>query len=250
MNTLASAGAEPNHIGRKAKGAKAIMGAILLAGAAPPGPRPPPDSGWRAGCPVPIQWQDMAVVDLLVASVLVVGVTLGAIRGFVPQVTGVFGLCGGLYLAARFHAPVQATLFDPYFEWSFNGETAFISIVVATVLAAALVGFLLRRMIENLGLATYDRIVGGAFGAAKAALLAAGVLLAIVYFAPDGGGLERAIGASRSGPVFWRVLDRAPEYLPSAVGDPMAEFLEKNRLPEKPSAAAPDRDEPALTTRE
>jgi membrane protein required for colicin V production len=180
----------------------------------------------------------MAVVDLLVLATLVVGVTLGALRGFVPQVTGIFGLGGGLYLAARFHAPVRAALFDPNFGWSFNGESAFISIIVATVLLAALAGFLLRRSIEALGLVTYDRIVGAAFGAAKAALLAAGILLAIVYFAPDGGGLERAIGASHSGPVFWRALERAQRYLPAEVAEPMEAFLVRNRLPERTAPAA------------
>lgn len=194
---------------------------------------------------MPIQWQDMAVVDLLVLATLVVGVTLGSIRGFVPQVTGVFGLVGGLYLASRFHVPVRKAIFDPNFHWSFNGESAFIAIIVATVLLAALAGFLLRKWIEAMGLVTYDRIVGGAFGAAKAALLAAAVLLAVVYFAPDGGGIERAIGASRSGPVFWRALERAPRYLPAEMADPMEAFLDRNRLPAPPAARRPEPDSKA-----
>jgi len=194
---------------------------------------------------VPIQWQDMAIVDLLVASAVVVGVTLGSIRGFVPQVTGVFGIGGGLYLAARFHDPCRKALFDPNFTWSFNGEAAFISIIVATVLVAALLGFLLRRAIEGLGLGTYDRIVGGAFGAAKACLLAMGLLLGIVYFAPDGGGLERAIGSSRSGPAFWQFLDRAAHYLPDNVSGPVTSFLDDNRLPERATAPAAPPTPPA-----
>ena len=175
----------------------------------------------------------MAVVDMLVVATLVVGVTLGSIRGFVPQVTGIFGLGGGLYLASRYHEPLKTALFDRQFTWSFNGEAAFITIIVVTVILAAIGGFLLRRLIDSLGLVTYDRIVGGAFGAAKASLLAAGILLGIVYFAPDGGGLERAIGSSRSGPVFWRALDRVTEYLPNEVAAPMDAFLDDNQLPEE-----------------
>jgi len=195
----------------------------------------------------------MAVVDLLVVATVVVGVTLGALRGFVPQVTGIFGLGGGLYLASRFHEPVQKALFEPYFQWAFNGESAFIEIIIATVLLAALGGFLLRRLIESLGLATYDRIIGGAFGAAKAALLAAGILLGVVYFAPDGGGLEHAIGSSRSGPVFWRALDQATDYLPEEVADPMEAFLDHNPLPERirpEPEAVPNPDEPPLVVDE
>ena len=80
----------------------------------------------------------------------------------------------------------------------------------------------------------------------------------IVYFAPDGGGLERAIGSSHSGPVFWRALDSATDYLPDEVGDPMEAFLDDNPLPEEPveiepephAETAPIPDEPPLVVDE
>ncbi|MEM8883531.1 MAG: CvpA family protein [Planctomycetota bacterium] len=193
----------------------------------------------------------MAVVDLLVVAALGVGVTLGALRGFVPQVTGVFGLGGGLYLAARFHDTLRTHIFDPNWTWSFNGEAAFISIIIVTILVAALIGFLLRRLIASVGLGTYDRIIGGAFGAAKAALLAAGILLGIVYFAPNGGGLEQAIGGSRAGPAFWRAMDEMADFLPEEVAGPVEAFLDDNPLPEqapkpalKPDPAAQEEPPP------
>jgi len=173
----------------------------------------------------------MAVVDLLVLAAAVVGVTLGALRGFVPQVTGVFGLGGGLYLASRYHAVVQETLIDPRSDWAYNGELAFIGIIVGAVIAAALVGSALRKLMERCGLVTYDRIIGGALGAAKAAGIACLVLLGIVYFAPNGGGLERAIGESQSGPVLWDAMDQLAESLPDDVGDRMEHFLDDHSLP-------------------
>jgi len=174
----------------------------------------------------------MAVVDLLVLAAAVVGVTLGAIRGFVPQVVGVFGLGGGLYLSARFHAIVRARVLDPNSEWSYNGEAAFIGIIVLTIIVSAFVGWALRRMIEALGLGTYDRVAGAALGAAKAGVTAAALLLAIVFFAPDGGGLERAIGSSRTAPALWRAMGEVAEALPDRVGDPMESFLDTHDLPE------------------
>jgi len=195
----------------------------------------------------------MAVVDLLVLAAAVVGVSLGAIRGFVPQVVGVFGLGGGLYLSARFHAIVRARLLEPNFEWSYNGEAAFVGIIVLTIAVAALIGFMLRKMIEACGLSTYDRIAGAALGAAKAGATAAVLLLAIVYFAPDGGGLERAIGASRAAPALWRAMDEMAEALPDRVGDPMETFLDANDLPAKRKPVGldlglpvPEQDEGAL----
>jgi membrane protein required for colicin V production len=176
--------------------------------------------------------KSMAVVDLLILAAVVVGVTLGAVRGFVPQVTGVFGLGGGLYLASRYHSLVREKLIDPRSEWAYNGEAAFIGIIVLTVVLAAMAGWALRKLMEAAGLATYDRIMGGALGAAKAAATACVVLLAIVYFAPDDGGLERAIGDSRSGPVLWKAMDRVAASLPDTVGDRVEHFLVDHALPE------------------
>lgn len=194
--------------------------------------------GYALCAKVPIQSESMSVVDLLVLATIGVGVTLGALRGFVPQVTGVFGIGGGLYLAGRFHDPVQEYVFAPYFQWDFNGEAAFVSIMVLTVLLAALAGYLLRKMIVSVGLSPYDRVLGAALGAGKAALLTAFVLLGVVYFAPDGGGLERAIGSSRTAPVIWRAMDGVANVLPEEMGSPMERFLTANSLPEN---SLPDR---------
>ena len=199
----------------------------------------------------------MAVVDLLVLAAAVVGVTLGAIRGFVPQVVGFFGLGGGLFLTARFHAVVRTRVLDPNFEWAYNGEAAFIGIIVLTIVIAALIGWALRRMIEALGLGTYDRVAGAALGAAKAGITAAALLLAIVFFAPDGGGLERAIGSSRTAPALWRAMDEVAEALPDRVGDPMESFLDQNDLPETRASVdlslpegGPEEDDPDLRVEE
>ena len=146
----------------------------------------------------------MAVVDLLVLAAAVVGVTLGALRGFVPQVMGVFGLGGGVYLSARFHIAARTRLLDPHIDWAYNGEAAFVGIIVLTIVVAAIVGCVLRRAIDGLGLGAYDRIAGAALGVCKAGVAASVLLMGIVYFAPDNGGLERANGSSRSAPALWR----------------------------------------------
>ncbi|MHC4954332.1 MAG: CvpA family protein [Planctomycetota bacterium] len=184
----------------------------------------------------------MAMVDLLVLAAGVVGVTLGALRGFVPQVTGVFGLGGGLFLAARYHEVVRVRVIDPNSTWAYNGELAFISIIVVTIVGVAFVGWLLRRFIESTGLGTYDRVMGGALGGVKAGATAAAVLLGIVYFAPDNGGLERAIGSSRSGPALWRAMDTAAEALPDKVGDRMEDFLDEHDLPDPSEVSQPAPD--------
>jgi membrane protein required for colicin V production len=173
----------------------------------------------------------MSVVDTLVLGTLAIGLVLGLLRGLVPQMTGVVGVLGGLLLAGRYHGPLRASLIDPLLGTSHNGEIAFVLIVVLCVVVTACFGWALGRMIEKLQLGAYDRLLGAAFGVAKAGLLCAGILLAVVYFAPNGGGIERSIGSSRAGPAIWEALDGAVRYLPEGVRGDVLGFLRKNALP-------------------
>ena len=109
---------------------------------------------------------------------------------------------------------------------------------VVCVIVTACFGWALGRMIEKLQLGAYDRLLGAAFGVAKAGLLCAGILLAVVYFAPNGGGIERSIGSSRSGPAIWQALDGAARYLPEGVRGDVEGFLRKNALPSPQETAA------------
>ena len=179
----------------------------------------------------------MAVVDLLILAALVVGVTLGVLRGFVPQVTGFFGLGGGLYLASRYHAVVRETLLDPRSEWAYNGEASFIGIIVLCVLLAAGIGWALRKLLESTGLSTYDRIMGGRWGprnrppprapccwpSSTSPRTAAG------WSGPS----ARASRRPRSGRRWtrWRRPCR------DSVGDRVEHFLDDHALPERPNPA-------------
>lgn len=181
----------------------------------------------------------MSVVDTLVLGTLAIGLVLGLLRGFVPQLTGIVGIVAGLFLAGQYHESLRTSLLDPSFQTDHNGEIAFISILVATVLFAWLIGWLLQRLIEKLQLGAYDHILGAGFGVVKAGLIVAAILLGIVYFAPDGGGIERSIGSSRTGPVIWRALDRAARLLPERARADVEAFLRENSLPSE-TAAAPE----------
>ena len=174
----------------------------------------------------------MSVVDGLVLGVLTVGLALGCVRGFIAQFTGVAGLLGGLYAASSYHEGLRRTLFDPYFDTKHNGTIAYVAIIVVTVFVAALVGWLIRKGFEQLDLGAYDRVAGGAFGIAKAGLICAGILLTVVYFAPDGGHVENSIGRSKAGPMLWGAMESAAGALPKAYRADVQKFLNAHALPE------------------
>lgn len=176
----------------------------------------------------------MSVVDALVLGILAIGLALGCVRGFLAQFIGVAGLFGGLYAAASYHEALRRAALDPYFDTGHNGEIAFIAIIVVTVLFAASCGWAARKVFDKLELGAYDRLMGGLFGAAKAGLICAGILLTVVYFSPDGGQVEASIGRSKAGPMLWGAMDSVAGALPRAYRSDVQKFLHAHTPPEKP----------------
>jgi len=169
----------------------------------------------------------MSVIDAFVLGILAVGLALGCVRGFVSQFTGVAGLFGGLYLAATYHDSFREAL-DRHIATGHNGEIAFGAILVFSILVAAFCGWIAKKSFDKLDLGAYDRLMGGFFGAAKAGLICAGILLAVVYFAPDGGQLEASISRSRSGPMLWGAMDSVVGVLPKEYRGTVKGFLHAN----------------------
>jgi len=173
----------------------------------------------------------VSVVDTLVLVVLAIGLALGLVRGFVTQFTGVAGLFGGIYLAGHWYTPLRHAAIDPFVDTQHNGEIAFVFIVVMIVLSAAVVGWVVKKAFEKLDLGAYDRLMGGCFGILKAGLICAAILLAVVYFAPNGGRLEQSISSSKAGPMLWGAMDSVAGALPNPYRAGAQDFLHKNALP-------------------
>ena len=76
--------------------------------------------------------------------------------------------------------------------------------------------------------------MGAALGVLKTGLICAGILLTVVYFAPNEGGIEKAIGRSRAAPVLWKAMTSAAGVLPEKMRGEFRQFLEDNALPPPP----------------
>jgi len=170
------------------------------------------------------------VVDVAVLGMVAVGLVVGLLKGFLLQFTGLAAIVGGLFLADRYHGKLR-TILDGIATSEHNAAIAFVVIVLVTILVVALLSRLCQGVIRKLDLGAYDRLLGAALGALKAAVICAGILLAIVAFAADGGSIESAIGSSRAGPALWEAMDRVAGVLPEKVGQPVKQVLHQNALP-------------------
>lgn len=113
----------------------------------------------------------MAVLDWILLAVLLVSLVVGAWRGLVYEVLSMLGWAASFYVA-QWAAPQVATLL-PLQSASepVRYAAAFVLIFIAAVFAAGLLAFLLKKLVEAMGLRPVDRTLGAAFGLVRGLIL-------------------------------------------------------------------------------
>jgi membrane protein required for colicin V production len=126
-----------------------------------------------------VTWVDWAIVFVLAASVIG-GLTQGLFR----SVCSLGGLILGLVLAAWNYGRVAAILRPIVRVDALADAIGFLLIAVLVMGIAHLVGVVLSKAIQSMGLGCLDRLAGGVFGFFQGALLITLVILAVVAFYP------------------------------------------------------------------
>ena len=119
----------------------------------------------------------MTVFDYAVLAIVAASILLGAWRGLVSEV---LALAAGVValLAGRALAPEMAPVFGEWLqEPALRYAAAFIAIVVAVLVAAALLRLALSKLLRAIGLGPLDRFLGAVFGVARGVLV---VLLCVL----------------------------------------------------------------------
>ena len=113
----------------------------------------------------------MAALDWMLLGVLVFSMVLGAWRGLVYEVLSVLGWAVSFY-AAQWLAP-QAAVMLPLKSASdpVRYAAAFVLVFIAAIFIAGLLAFLLKKLVEAIGLRPVDRTLGAAFGLVRGVIL-------------------------------------------------------------------------------
>ena len=153
----------------------------------------------------------MTTVDWIFLAVLTFSMLLGAWRGLVYEVLSVLGWAVSFY-AAQYFAPVVAG----WLPLQSSSETlryaaAFVLVFIAAVFIAGLLAFLLKKLIESIGLRPVDRTMGAAFGLVRGVIL---LLAAAVVI--DMTALEKSVWwqESKGAPVLNATLKGLKPMLP------------------------------------
>lgn len=113
----------------------------------------------------------VVVLDWILLAILFLSMVLGAWRGLVYELLSVVGWVASFFVA-QWAAPRVATLLP----WQSAPETAryaaaFVLVFVAAVFAAGLLAFLLKKLVDAIGLRPVDRTLGAAFGLVRGLIL-------------------------------------------------------------------------------
>lgn len=134
----------------------------------------------------------MAPADWAILIILVLSVLSGLRRGFFVTVCSLIGVIGGLWLAARnYH--IAAVWFQRAGTNEPVGDTlGFVVIAVAIMVAAGLLGKLLRSTFAFVGLGWADRLAGSFVGLLQGGLVVTLLVMAIAAFLPHWSVLEES----------------------------------------------------------
>ena len=113
----------------------------------------------------------MAAVDWILLGVLVFSLALGAWRGLVYELLSVLGWAVSFYVAQWFAPDVATRLPIQSASNPVRYAAAFVLIFIAAVFAAGLLAFLLKKLVEAIGLRPVDRTLGAAFGLLRGLIL-------------------------------------------------------------------------------
>ncbi len=160
----------------------------------------------------------MAGLDWIAIALLVLSMLFGLVRGLMYEVILLAAWVAAFFCAQWFAADVGAWLpfGDPAGNWRY--ATGFALVFVGVVFGVGLVASLMRKLITAVGLRPVDRLLGGVFGLARAAvaLLAAAVVVHLLALSDAAWWQE-----SRSATV----LDAALQGLKPALPEKLASYL-------------------------
>ena len=138
-------------------------------------------------------------LDVVLGLILSLSFIAAAWNGLSREFVRLLALGGGIVAGMWWYADLAVHL-RPYIENAgLASFTAFLSIVVGSLVAGGIVARILGKLLHWTGLRWFDRLLGAAFGLVRGLLIATAVVLAVVAFQPTAGSAD-TIAESRLAP--------------------------------------------------
>ena len=122
-------------------------------------------------------------LDIVIIVVAVLLGFAGLRQGIIKTVFGIAGLIGGIVLAGRYYSGLAALLSPAGATWV--NIAAYAIILIATLIVAGVIGWLVTKLVHFAMLGWLDRLVGCVLGVFIGSLLCAAVLAILLKYSPS-----------------------------------------------------------------
>jgi membrane protein required for colicin V production len=122
-------------------------------------------------------------LDIVILAMLAIGTITGLKNGLIKGVLNLAGIIIGIILAGKYYQST-AGVFSFVSNTAAQQIIAFIVIVALVMMAAAIAGWFLRRILSAIMLGWTDKLLGGVIGFLMAAIFWGAILAAWLQFLP------------------------------------------------------------------
>jgi membrane protein required for colicin V production len=179
----------------------------------------------------------MTLVDWIIIVVLLISVLSAAKNGFFLEFCSLLGVVAGLWIAGWNYKKLL-----PWIDrWIHSAPAAqaisFLLMAVGVMIAAGILGRIIRWSVHSIGLGWADRFVGAVFGFLKGCALVTLAVLTVAAFLPKATWFQH----SRLAPYFLSAAHQASIVTPSELGERIRQGVVIIRSAQqwlKPSATA------------
>lgn len=126
----------------------------------------------------------MSLLDLLLAVIVILSLITGFSAGFARVGVGFIAAIAGVVFGFWFYAIPAAWIHTIIHSTATSNVLGFLAVFWAVLVAGAIVGKMLSTVFKWTGLSWMDRLLGGAFGLVRGAVIGVGLVAVLLAFAP------------------------------------------------------------------
>lgn len=155
------------------------------------------------------------IIDLLFIAIFFFSVLIGLLRGLVREILSIIFLVAAVAVAFIFYQDVGLLLNGLIKKRELADLAGFLLLLLAGGSAGALLSTLIGKLVVVGPLKALDRLLGGAFGMLRAALLSAIIIYGFIAFPLN----DQLLKESKTAPYLIGAMKTVMRFLPPALRD-------------------------------
>jgi len=158
---------------------------------------------------------ELTILDWLIVAIFFISLVTALMNGFFVELFSIAGLIAGLFIAGIYYMQLTPYLLRLIHSAPAAEAASFLLIAIGVLIAAGIIGRLLRAILRKVGLGWADRLLGLVFGVVKGCFLATLLVMALTAFFPD----RPWVRQSRLLPYFVGAAHQGSDIVPGTMGE-------------------------------